>query len=167
MRKIGIALGCLVTFTSGWALGNGRGVSADGAGWKGLGGLDKAMYVAGYLSGFVRAETDMAVVGYAAAAKGGGQLAPTPPGSREAAAAVLARVKQEDWPLLTRFAGGRNAAAGQVVATMDTFYRDYGNAPVCWHDALMFSAASLAGRPPTEQVLNEARVAGAKRPCGL
>ncbi len=50
---------------------------------------------------------------------------------------------------------------------MDTFYGDYSNASVCWADALMFSAASLVGRPPNEQVLNGARKEGAKGPCGI
>lgn len=167
MKKAVIALGCLTIFASGWAFGSSQGSSfGKGTDWKVLGRVGKVMYVGGYLSGFIRAENDMVAVAYGAGTKGGQRFAPTPSESQEAAT-VVARIKQEDWPLLTRYAGTPTPTTGQIVVTMDTFYSNYRNAPVCWHDALMFSAASLAGRPPTERVLNNARIAGAEKPCGM
>jgi len=54
---------------------------------------------------------------------------------------------------------------GQLATTMDTFYGDFRNTPVCWQDALLFSNASLAGNAPTEQELETVRKADAKSGC--
>jgi hypothetical protein len=50
-------------------------------------------------------------------------------------------------------------------ATVSTFYADYRNMPVCFDEAILFSAASLAGKAATEQELGAARKRGAEHGC--
>ena len=54
---------------------------------------------------------------------------------------------------------------GEFEGALDTFYSDYRNTPVCLNEAILFSIASLAGNPATNQELTAARKAGAESGC--
>lgn len=162
MKKSVTVLAGLLLFASGWAFGKSREFSADGANWKTLGLLGKTSYILGFRSGFARGEIDILSM---QAVKGSEGVSPLSAESKKEVERISARATREDWSLL-KLAGVR-MTNGKVLATMNTFYADYRNAPVCWADALMFSAASLEGHPPTEQELESVRESDATNKCGM
>jgi hypothetical protein len=54
---------------------------------------------------------------------------------------------------------------GELERTLDTFYSDYRNAPVCLDEAILFSIASLAGNAASDQELGDTRNKDAKSGC--
>jgi hypothetical protein len=168
MKKANIALGCLTIFVSGWAFGQTRTKPFNGAFWNSLGSSTlasgvKAAYISGFTGGFLRGLADGSI--RTRLATKAGNAATISPTQSKNGAALLA----EDAPLLSAFVSKSfGLSNGEMVSEMDAFYRDFRNAPVCWDNALMFSIGSLEGRPPTEEQLSSARVAGAKSgSCGV
>src|SRR5260370_41839006 len=60
------------------------------------------------------------------------------------------------------FGINQDITIGKIMDAMSSFYGDYGNAPVCWNQALQFAVWSLNGDAPIEQELREARKRGAE-----
>jgi len=63
------------------------------------------------------------------------------------------------------FFDGPPRTVGELQGALDTFYSDYRNTPVCLDEAILFSAASLAGNAATQQELDAARKKGAESRC--
>jgi len=66
---------------------------------------------------------------------------------------------------LTVLFGDAGANGYQVADAVSAFYNDFKNVRVCWNLALVFSVEALAGEPPTEERLNEARKVSAEQGC--
>ncbi len=58
-----------------------------------------------------------------------------------------------------------NVPLGKITTGLDTFYGDGRNAPICWVNALAFSAQSLAGHAPDESAIDATRKADAQSGC--
>jgi hypothetical protein len=158
LRKIILlACGCGLLFLSGWMLGQNKGSGNDGARWRTLTPFEKNLYALGFSRGYGQGATD---AGALALAK---MLSSQPPTltsedkKQGLAAAVTARKR------IVML--GSSSTMGQITDTMTIFYSDFRNVPVCWDDAIIFSAASLRGQAPTVQELNAARKTGAESGC--
>jgi hypothetical protein len=152
MRKLLVL--CLLFFSIEWAFGQQK-MNGDGTSWK----VSDAMqvgYISGYIQGYKTGTLDAAALVYA---KTPSTMPSLSPEHRKEMLdrAAKAKVRLE--------AFDSNGTLGQLATTMDTFYSDFRNTPVCWQDALLFSNASLAGYAPTEQELEMVRKADAKNGC--
>jgi hypothetical protein len=78
---------------------------------------------------------------------------------------MLAELNAEAQEKKLPFYGDFHTNPKQISDVMSVFYADYRNMPICWENALRFSAASLAGRAPTEQELDAARKTDAESSC--
>jgi hypothetical protein len=155
-KKITVAVCCVIVFFAGWTFGQTTGGGNNGANWKTLTAFEKSIYALGFSRGYGE-------------------------GFEEAAAAAIVSIQsQRPLPVFTpeqkkKFselaAQARDhayigkAAIGQIIATVDTFYGDYRNMPVCWNDAVLFSSVSLEARAPTQESLEAARKSGAETGC--
>jgi hypothetical protein len=155
MRKLFAS--CLVFFCAGWCFGEINQTGVNGTTWKTLSPTEHKFY----LSGFVQ--------GYALGAAHAGSMAlnrfapekvlTLPPAEKSDYDKTLA------WaPRVMRILQQSIAKSGLETA-VSTFYGDYRNMPVCFEDAILFSAASLAGSTPTDKELNAARKQGAEGGC--
>ncbi len=154
MRKVIVAVSCLLVFCSRMAFGQRSGFS--GANWKNLSLSERAVYVKGFNAGYVAGmdkgvKKTLEVIG-----------AVKPPSSwtPEERRKLAERAEQID-----QKSGHSDFTIGQLEATVTAFYDDYRNMPVCWDDAVRFSTLSLQGNAPTEEELNTARKKGAESGC--
>lgn len=138
MRRLIAGLACLLLFAGGWWIGKGQTATPglDGSGWKLLSDAQHALYLLGFKQGYVHGH----VSGFKQGLERGQKLSP------------VAHVFD-------------SSDAARLEPTVSVFYRDSRNISVCWEEAIMLSAASLAGNAPTEQELNAARKAGAEKGC--
>jgi hypothetical protein len=155
MKKlVGVTRGLLV-FSAGWCMG---GVQADehfpgGTGWKSLTPTERDLYVAGFLHGY---STAIVHAGALADAKEKHQDTSSMPADEKSELTMAKKVL----PLFLR-----DPTGSQLDPTITTLYGDYRNMPVCFDDAILLSAASLAGNAATDQELDAARKRGAEKGC--
>jgi hypothetical protein len=149
MRKPIVALGCLLLFGGGWWIGKGQTPQhqAGGSDWKNL--SHDYLYLAGFPQGYFRGMVH------------GGGLAMehnAPEKMQPMSPAVRAELNlaHEVGPFLME----QKLSANELEPTVSAFYNDYRNMPVCIADAVLFSAASLAGNAATEQELGARESAG-------
>jgi hypothetical protein len=156
MKKlVGVTCGLLV-FSAGWCMG---GAQADkhfpgGTGWKSLTPTERDLYVAGFLHGYA---TAIVHAGALADAKESHQNTSSMPADEKSELAMAKKVL----PLFLR----EDPTASQLDPTITTLYGDYRNMPVCFDDAILLSAASLAGNAATDQEVDAARKRGAEKGC--
>jgi len=117
------------------------------------------MYVIGFMHGYVLGKRDTGALALAKLAEGKLPLIPsmTPAQKKDMEEGI--EEAQKAGPVI-----GRTSAL-ILTAAMSTFYNDGQNASVCWENAVMLSAASLAGTEPTDQELEAARKKGAESGC--
>jgi|SRR5712664_1067638 len=156
MRKgITFAVCCGLVFLSGWAFGQ-NASSRDAADWKQASSASKLMYLVGYIHGYAQGGVDGAI---GTVAK---MVSKEPPSftqeQKEEVSREAERVKEYS-PSTAR------GTLGQLISTMDTFYTDYRNAPVCWADAMRFSYASRSGHAASDEELDRARKRGSETGC--
>jgi len=152
--------GCLALLCVGWCFGQAQTAThpPGGGDWKALPPSDRALYLSGFLQGY---KLGIVHAGVLAISK----LSP------EKVSTMTPAEKKEydeslEWahkaaPLLLH--GGPSRLG--LESTVSTFYADYRNMPVCFEDAVLFSAASLAGNAATDQELKAAREKGAESGC--
>jgi hypothetical protein len=155
MRRLIVALGCLLFFGGGWCFGQQS--AWNGTLWKTSNHFDRTLYVAGFNKGHAAGmrEGFEEVFEVIVAARPASAWTP------QERKIVEEKAKQIDRQSVTN----SDLTMGQLEATVSTFYDDYRNMPVCWDDATRFSTLSLKGNDPTEKELNAARKAGAESGC--
>ena len=153
-KRIAVAVCCSLIFLAGWAFGQTG--SRDSGDWRQASPESKLMYLVGYIHGYAQGSADGVVETTAK------MLSKGPPSftqeQKEAIFRESERVKQYS-PSSVR------GTLGQLIGTMDTFYADYRNAPVCWADAVRFSSASRGGRSASPEELDRARKHGSESGC--
>lgn len=155
-RRIVIALCYGLIFLWGWAFGQTNAGGNNGTLWKSLTAFEKSLYALGFSRGY---EQGFEEAGAMAIMKVQSQL-PLPaytPEEKKKFSEIA--VKARDHAFIGR------ATIGQLTATLDTFYADYRNMPVCWNEAVLLSSASLEGHAQTEKTLEAARRGGAESGC--
>jgi hypothetical protein len=148
----------LIVFCTGWSAGQSQ-QGPDGNAWDVIPPAARTFYVKGFSDG------------YAAGVLHAGVLA----GAKNAPETVSAMntAERKDYEELLAWArrivpfevGGPPKSVGELEGVLDTFYRDYRNAPVCMNKAIMFAIASMAGNAAPEQELAAARKSGAEVGC--
>jgi hypothetical protein len=152
-----IASLCLVFFCVGWCFGQGKTAThlPGGSDWKSLSSAERKLYLSGW------------VLGYRLGTLHAGVLATSNLAPEKVNALTPAQKKDYDeslgWahrvtPILLHGASG-------LEATVSTFYGDYRNTTVCLDEAILFSAATLAGNAASDQELGAARKQGAASGC--
>ncbi len=145
---------CLLFFLTSWAFGQQK-VTRDGTTWK-VSDATQVGYISGYIQGYKTGTIDTAALIYAKTPSTMPSLSPEHRKELlDAAAKAKGRLDAFD----------SKGTLGQLATTMNTFYGDFRNSPVCWQDALLFSNASLVGQAPTEQELETARKTDAENGC--
>ena len=158
MRKVHTLSVGFALFCVGLISGSETEAVRNGTTWKGLELSEKTAYTAGFVDGYVGGFNDGATVTVDK------YLSPEPP-------KLTTEQKQSISDLApyaithARIVVRSKATRAQIMDAMATFYGDQQNTPICWNDAFLFSAASLANRAPTEQQLDSAREAGIKSGC--
>jgi hypothetical protein len=156
MKKlIGVTCGLLI-FSAGWSMGGVQAVKTfpGGSYWQNLAPAHRDLYVAGFLHGY---QTAIIHAGAIADAKDAHQNTSSMAADEKSELAMAKKVL----PLFLR----EDATAYQLDPTITTLYGDYRNMPVCFDEAILLSAASLAGNPATDQELDAARKRGAEKGC--
>jgi hypothetical protein len=123
-KKITVAVSSVIIFFAGWTFGQTTGGGNNGVRWKTLTAFEKSIYALGFSRGYEQ-------------------------GFEEAGAAAIVSIQsQRPLPVATSeqkkkfselaaqardhaFIG--KATVGQITATVDAFYGDYRNMPVCWN----------------------------------
>jgi hypothetical protein len=156
MKKlIGVTCGLLV-FAAGWCFGQGQSAKhlPGGSDWKNLSSEERQLYVAGYLHGYLQALLHGALLSIEHNAPQKMSSLPADKYQLAMAHKVAPLFLQQDEP-----------TAPQLDPTISAFYSDYRNMPVCFDEAILLSAASLAGNAATDQELDAARKRGAEKGC--
>src|ERR1700730_285952 len=159
MKAPFLVAGCIAIFCSGWCLGQGQKTThlPGGGDWKALSFADHEFYLAGFVQGY---GVGMLHAGSLTIAK----LAPEKVSAMTSAEKndyeeSLARARQVAPVLL------HSPSSSGLERTVSTFYSDYRNVSICFEDAILFSAASLAGNAAKDQELEVARKKGARIGC--
>jgi hypothetical protein len=157
MKGLFALIACVLIFGTGWALGQQTSnFLANGSEWKAISLDGQIGYARGYNVGYTAGLLDGRAL----------TLVPSPPEENP-----WKRWSGLDFRLLYPNARAHLAAVDaladrapyvQLVNTISDMYRDFRNAPVCWNNAVVFSEESLAGYPPAESQLAEARTIGAR-----
>jgi hypothetical protein len=155
MRKLIVAIGCLLVFCAGWAFGQQS--ASNGTDWKTLSLSERAAFVMGFNRGHVAGMRDgiKGILEVIVAARPGTSWTPK---ERQM---VEEKAKQID----RKSAARQEVTVRQIEAAVSTFYGDNKNTNVCWGDAILLSTALLQGNAPTEQELAAARKSGAESGC--
>jgi len=167
MKKLIVVGSCLLLFCAGWVFGQNKVLILNGTNWKVFPDSQRIMYVYGFQQGYHQGVPDGMGLDsrwtIKLLAKTHCNCTPMPTQLSEAEIVTEMNAEAEDkkYP----FYGHSETTLNQFVETMSIFYNDYRNTPVCWDKALRFSAASLAGRAPTEEELDAARKADAESGC--
>ncbi len=157
MRKgITVAVCCGLVFLGGWAFGQADRGRYGGARWKPLTTYEKSLYAFGFSRGYEQGFEEAGSVAIVNIQSQRSLPVPTPE-QKKKFSELAAQARDHS------FIG--RAIVGQLIATVDTFYGDYRNMPVCWNDAVLLSSVSLEGRAPTEESLEAARKRGAESGC--
>lgn len=158
-RKLFVWAGSLVIFSAGWCFDQRRATSHQpgGGAWKALSPPDHKFYLAGFVQGYglgIIHAGSLAVEKYAP--EKASQMTIAEKRDYEESLGLAHNVI----PILLR-----SVSDSGLEATVNTFYNDYRNVPVCFEQAILLSAASLAGKPATEQELSTARRRGSESGC--
>jgi hypothetical protein len=155
-KRITVVVCCGLTFVGGWAFGQIRDAGNNGARWKTLTAFEKNLYALGFSRGYEQGFEEAGATAIVNMQSQRSLPVPTPEQKRKfSELAAQAR----DHSFIGR------ATIGQITATVDTFYGDYRNMPVCWNDAVLLSSVSLEARAPAQESLEAARKSGAESGC--
>jgi hypothetical protein len=155
-KRITVAVCGGLVFLVGWAFAQGDRGGYDGARWKPLTTYEKSVYALGFSRGYEQGFEEAAGIAFVNMQSHRSLPVPTPE-QKKKFFELAAQARDH------AFVG--KATVGQLIATVDTFYGDYRNMPVCWNNAVLLSSVSLEGRAPTEESLQAARKSGAESGC--
>ena len=158
MRKLIIVVSSLAVFSAGWCVGQTQHGRNDGRSWHILPPAAHTFYVKGFSDGYQDALMQAGALALQKAAPE--QASSFPPAERKNYQEFSRWGKR-----IVPFFGGPPKTVGELEGALDTFYSDYRNTPVCLDEAILFSAASLAGNAATDQELDAARKKGAVSAC--
>jgi len=147
---------CCLGFFGGLAFGQADGAGYDGARWKPLTNYEKSLYAFGFSRGYEQGFEEAGATAIVSMQSKRRLPVPTP---EEKGKFVELAAQARDHAFIGR------ATVGQLIATVDAFYGDYRNMPVCWNHAVLLSSVSLEGGAPTEESLQAARKSGAESGC--
>jgi hypothetical protein len=158
MRKLIVVACSLALLAAGWCFGQAQ-HGSNGNSWHVLSPAAHTFYVKGFYNGYASASVQMGALTIAKNAPE--KVSSMKPAERKDYEEALRWAK-----LIAPFMfNGPPRSVGEFEGALDTFYSDYRNTPVCLNEAILFSIASLAGNPATNQELTAARKAGAESGC--
>lgn len=155
-KRITVGVCCGLVLLGGWAFDQAERGGYDGARWKPLTTYEKSLYALGFSRGYVQGSDEAVAAVIVSMQLQRSRPVPTPE-QKKKLSELAAQARDH------AFIG--KGTIGQITATVDTFYGDYRNMPVCWNNAILLSAVSLEGRAPTQESLEAARKSGAESGC--
>ena len=158
MKRLTVAVGSLAVFSAGWCVGQ-TPHGSDGNSWHTLPSAVRRFYVAGFSQGYAFAVGQTTVLTIAKNTPE--KMSSMTPAQKKYYEEILRWAKRM---VPFEFTEQHNRVE-KLESALDTFYDDYRNMPVCTDDAILFSMASLAGSPATDQELDAARKKGAESGC--
>lgn len=161
MKRLIVVACWFSIFGAGWCFGNPQKAKLmpGGSTWKVVQESERQVYVIGFMHGYVLGKRDAGALALAKLTEGKLPLIPPMTSAQKKDMEEGIAEAQKAGPVIER------TSALILTAAMSTFYYDGQNTSVCWEDAIMLSAASLAGNPATDLELDAARKKGAESGC--
>jgi hypothetical protein len=158
VRKLIVVASSLAVFGAGWCFGQAQ-HGNDGNSWHTLPSAVRRFYVAGFSEGYALGVGQTTVLA----------IAKNAPEKVSSMKPVEMEYYQETLRWAKRIVpfelSEQKKSVKNLENTLDTFYSDYRNTPVCLDEATLFSMASLAGNAAPDQELDAARKKGAESEC--